>query len=130
MSEVDLKDFVCEYSREKYEMEFLFQSYKTSKETVVIFQISIRFCLKNQMLINSLYWNIHILLSTVTKLGGDDDDGDGELFYGMVDQRMAFSLISNHIFKRSSPSRIPTCREQDKYKFINIIFLRSRFSIF
>ena len=36
MSEVDSKDFVCEYSREKYEMEFLLQSYKMSKETVTL----------------------------------------------------------------------------------------------
>ena len=39
MSEVDSKDFVCEYSREKYEIEFLFQSYKISKETATLFQI-------------------------------------------------------------------------------------------
>ena len=40
MSEVDSKDFVCEYSeynREEYEI--LFQSYKMSKETVILFQI-------------------------------------------------------------------------------------------
>ena len=39
MPEIDSKDFVCEYSREKYEREFLLQSYKMSKETVMLFQI-------------------------------------------------------------------------------------------
>ena len=38
MSDVDSKDFVCEYSRQKYEMEFLLQSYKLSKKTVILFQ--------------------------------------------------------------------------------------------
>ena len=37
MSEVDSKDFVCEC--ENYEMEFLLQSYKMSKKTVILFQI-------------------------------------------------------------------------------------------
>ena len=37
----------------------------------------------------------------------DDDDDDGKLFFGMVDGRKAFSLISsqNHC-QRSSPSHI------------------------
>ena len=43
MSEVDSKDFMCEYNREKYETDFLLQSYKISKKTLILFQIQITF---------------------------------------------------------------------------------------
>ena len=48
MSEVDSNDFVCDYSREKHETELLLQSYKMSRETMVLFQIWITFCLKTK----------------------------------------------------------------------------------
>ena len=69
MSEVDSKDFVCEYNHEKYEMEFLLQSYKMRKRDRDTIPNLNNILFKNKMLFNSLYWNTRILLSSVTTGG-------------------------------------------------------------
>ena len=70
MSEVDFKDFVCENSREKYEIGVSssseLQSEQRDRDTIPNLK-SILF--KYKMLFNSFYWNTRTLLSTVTTRG-------------------------------------------------------------
>ena len=67
MSEVNSK-ILCKY--EKYEMEFILQSYKNEQRDRDTIANLNNILFKNKMLLNSLYWNTFILLSTVTIRGG------------------------------------------------------------
>ena len=67
MSEVNSK-ILCKY--EKYEMEFTLQSCKNEQRDRDTIANLNNILFKNKMLLNSLYWNTFILLSTVTIRGG------------------------------------------------------------
>ena len=67
MSEVNSKIL---WRYEKYEMEFILQSYKNEQRDRDTIANLNNMLFKNKMLLNSLYWNTFILLSTVTIRGG------------------------------------------------------------
>ena len=67
MSEVNSKIL---WGYEKYEMEFILQSYKNEQRDRDTIANLNNILFKNKMLLNSLYWNTFILLSTVTIRGG------------------------------------------------------------
>ena len=67
MSEVNSKIL---WRYEKYEMEFILQSYKNEQRDRDTIANLNNILFKNKMLLNSLYWNTFILLSTVTIRGG------------------------------------------------------------
>ena len=68
MSEVDSKDFMCEYNREKYETFSSSELQNKQKDLDTIPNSNNFFFFKNKIF-SSLYWNTQILLSSVTTCG-------------------------------------------------------------